>query len=84
MKKVYEKPDIMFESFTMSTNIAAGCRYTNVTHSSGELGCGYNDERAGNKVVFTSEMLCTTTEDDGDYHGICYHTPTDTRSLFTS
>ena len=83
MKKTYMKPQIMFESFTMSTNIAAGCRFTNVTHSSGELGCGYRDERFG-KVVFTSEMMCTTTEDDGEHNGICYQTPVDSNSLFTS
>ena len=83
MKKAYEKPQIMFESFTMSTNIAAGCRFTNVTHSSGVFGCGYKDERF-DKVVFTSESGCTTVEDDGDYNGICFHTPTDTNSLFAS
>ena len=83
MKKTYEKPQIVFESFAMSTCIAAGCKFTNVTHSDGELGCGYADQRF-NKVVFTSDLLCTTIEDDGDYNGICYHTPVDENSLFTS
>lgn len=83
MKKTYEKPEILFESFIMSTNIAAGCKFTNVTFSSGVFGCGYNDERA-QKVVFTTEMGCTTKEDDGEYNTICYNTPTPDSSLFTS
>lgn len=86
MRKTYEKPIIVFESFKMSTNIAAGCQLTNVTLSSGVHGCGYQvgDGRFDNTVVFTSAMECMTTEDDGDYNGICYHVPTDGHSLFTS
>ena len=83
MKKAYNKPEIVFESFSMSTNIAAGCTLTNVTHSSGEYGCGYKPDRF-NYIIFTSDMGCTTTEDDGDYNGICYHVPSESSSLFTS
>lgn len=83
MKKVYRKPQIIFESFEVSTNIASGCKFTNVTHSSDEYGCGYKLGRFDD-VIFTTVMGCTTTEDDGDYNGICYHVPTDSGSLFTS
>ena len=83
MKKVYSKPEILFESFAMSTNIAAGCYYTNVTHGRDEYGCGYKLDRY-NKVIFTSGMGCTTTEDDGDYNGICYHVPSEESNLFNS
>lgn len=84
MKKVYEKPQFVFESFEMSTNIAAGCAHTNVVPSEGVAGCGYVVGRQEDMVVFTSGIGCPTQKDDGEYDGICYHTPVDGNSIFTS
>lgn len=86
MKKKYEKPEIMFESFSMSTNIASGCEHQNVTHSDGVYGCGYKLERFDD-VVFTEAVGCNAHEvldSDGSYNKICYHVPSENNNLFTS
>lgn len=83
MKKVYEKPQFVFESFEMSTNIAAGCAYTNVTFSKDT--CGYHvSERFGDFVLFLESSICETTADDGTYDKMCYHVPTEGNSIFNS
>lgn len=82
MKKIYRKPEIMFENFAIATSIASGCG--TITKLMGENACGYQPPRF-TEVVFTSEISqCTNIEDDGDYNGICYHNPTDGFDLFTS
>ena len=86
MKKTYSKPDIMFDSFSMNTNIASGCGMITKLPTQGV--CGYQPDRS-NFVVFTSSMTsgdgaCTYPEDDGEYNGICYHVPTSDDSLFSS
>lgn len=80
MKKVYEKPEIVFDCFTLSTNIAAGCKFKTNLQVVDATGCGYGD-RTG--VIFTSAINCEYQEVDGDYNGICYHVPTG-NSLFNS
>lgn len=85
MKK-YVKPMIVFESFTLSTNIAGDCgTTTGVVPLQDETGCGYKDpaDRFG-YVIFTTEMACNTKEDDGEYNGICYHVPIENDKLFNS
>lgn len=82
MKKVYAKPEIVFESFSMSTNIAGGCDTIINNHSYGN--CAYV-LRTG-EMVFVAEYpdVCKTVEADGDWNGICYHVPVDTQNLFNS
>ncbi len=83
MKREYTKPLIMFEDFSLSTNIAAGCGLkTQLPSPNMEYGCGYQIRGA---VVFITEANgCTYVEADGDYNGICYHVPTDDNNLFNS
>ncbi len=89
MKKVYEKPQIVFESFEMSSSIAAGCEFTDVNATQGV--CAYLT-RYGNRYVtiFTSDVgACHTTEQGGGvqedgYNRICYHVPNDNNDLFNS
>lgn len=84
MKKAYSKPMITFESFTLSTNIAAGCEVK--TSLLGKGACGYSTKLG---VVFTSlvddcritEGVDTTNE---SYNDICYHVPSETYNLFNS
>ena len=80
MKKIYSKPEIMFEDFALSESIAGDCetKINNQTRGS----CAYI-LRTG-EHVFTGISACTTDEQDGDYNGICYHVPIDTRNLFNS
>ena len=80
MKKVYAKPNIMFESFSLSQNIAAGCEVKTETMSVNQCGLEF-----GPMVIFVSTPVCT--EDglvenmgNGDgaandliYNGLCYH-----------
>ena len=57
MKKLYSKPEIIFESFTLSTNIAANCELKTALPSSTEA-CGYQIPRQ-NKVIFIDEIQCS-------------------------
>lgn len=82
MKKVYNKPEIMFENFSLSTNIASDCEVKTNLLSSGS--CGYQPDRF-NYIVFTTNTgSCTYKEDDGEYNGVCYHTPGEAKNLFNS
>lgn len=75
MKKKYIKPNICFESFTLSTNIAGDCVEKTDTPYSGTCAL---EVVAGPLTwnIFMSEIVaCTTQEDDGAYNQICYHVP---------
>ena len=82
MKKVYEKPAIVFESFTMSTNIASGCE--NPTNLPSWNQCGL--DFSGLMVFMTGMTGCEDIQvNEGDsFDGICYHVPTEGNNLFTS
>lgn len=82
MKKTYEAPEILFESFSLSSSISAGCELI-TSHHSLDQGCGY-PTRGG--IVFVVGSLCTTQpqDDDGKYNGFCYHVPVETSNLFNS
>lgn len=86
MRKTYSKPEIVFEGFTLSTNIAAGCETKVDGPSSGECGLNFGD-----LVIFVDEFTgCNNNNgvvvegDDGSYNGICYHVPTGNNNLFNS
>ena len=84
MKKTYTKPEISFESFLMSTNIAGDCNVK--TDTKGNMDCGLYFTGVG-MVFMTNIGGCTdlTLErDDGSFNGICYHVPTDNTDLFNS
>ena len=84
MKKVYTKPEIMFESFTLSQAIAGDCSVKTHTPNSGDCAYEIYDEFLGTSYLFTGEVsACKTVEADGEYNGICYHVPYD-ESLFNS
>lgn len=83
MKKVYKKPEAFIESFTLCTNVAAGCEVKTNLLTENTYGCGYKYGRDG-VVVFTDTMGCDLTEEDGSYNDICYHTPSDANNLFNS
>lgn len=80
MKKAYVKPDIIFEDFTLSTSIAAGCERQTDTPSWNMCGVAF-----GNMNLFLSSISACTdpVEDDGSL-GYCYHNPSDLTNLFNS
>ena len=85
MKKAYSQPDILFESFALSENIAStstACTRNNSGQYSGT--CGFH---WGGKIIFTHAASgCFTKITDGSpaYDGICYMIPTNDNRLFNS
>lgn len=82
MKKAYSKPEIMFENFSLSTNIAAGCEHT-TSLPSYEASCAYISSGFGEKI-FVSAPNCEVTAPNGEYGNICYHNPSYENNLFNS
>ena len=85
MKKVYTKPQIEFESFTLCNNIAAGCETTTNLPSANQCGMDFS----GLVVFMTGMTGCTGIQidnvgGDGEFNGICYHVPNGDNNLFTS
>ena len=84
MKKLYSKPEIMFESFTICASIAAGCENINTNPTKDVCAYKYKDDFGRDRAVFTSSIAMCTTKNDGDYNGICYDTPSENYNLFNS
>jgi len=77
MKKAYSKPEIVFENFSLSTNIAGDCEFKTNTWTYNLCGL----ESTGIGTVFMSSMsVCSfpadmVGDDDAKYGNICYHVP---------
>lgn len=84
MKRVYSKPEILFEDFAMATNIAAGCSLKIDGHSSGVCAYVVENEFTTSNIFTSAYAVCTTKEDDGEYNGVCYHTFEASTTLFNS
>lgn len=81
MKKSYVKPEILFESFSLSTNIAGDCE--NIITNSTEGVCAY--ETTGGIATFTDSInACDFTSSDGKADGFCYHVPDGGPNIFNS
>ena len=80
MKKTYTKPELYFESFELSANIATGCGIITKTATQGI--CGYDQPGIGTLFV-QKEAGCSYIGADGDY-SVCYDVPTGELKLFTS
>lgn len=83
MKKVYSKPEIIFEDFALSTNIAGTCAVDTNLPSNPD-GCGYLPEGAPQVIFLTGMAGCIRQFKDEEYNGICYHVPNETNDLFNS
>ena len=81
MRKLYSKPEVVFENFLISTNIAAGCVYK--TNLQTEGNCGYDDDR-GNGVIFTLDVTGCKYHNVEDSDSLCYHNPSDYGAIFNS
>lgn len=90
MKKAYQKPEIMFESFSLSVNIAGNCESIVGNPSKGSCGV----LTSSGDVIFDSSVTGASpcwfkpsdmgsTKDD-EWDGFCYHVPVDTKDLFNS
>lgn len=86
MKKIYTKPEIMFESFTLSTNIAKDCEIPTFTPNN--TSCAYQPEGL-NYSIFTSAIAACRDSgnqviDDDEKNGFCYHVPIESNNFFNS
>lgn len=84
MKKSYVKPQVYFENFHLSANIAGECEAIVKNQSKGT--CGYT---MGNMVIFTMTDpidVCSTQIEDGSeqYNKLCYHGPYAANNVFSS
>ena len=86
MRKTYSKPEIMFESFTLSSNIAGDCERVVGNPSKGS--CGILGNEPGIDNLFSSSVKgtdgCQMCTDVDNYDGYCYHVPTEDYTLFNS
>lgn len=85
VKKSYNKPEIYFESFSLSTSIASGCEVP-FTLAAKNI-CGIPDENGTGERIFDTSITSTcTTSGTGieKFDGFCYHIPTETNNLFKS
>lgn len=76
MKKTYVKPQILFDSFELSQDIAAGCR---ILSNNQEYQCPVYDPELG-VSIFTTQ--CDMEPVNGD--SICYHVPVGDNNVFGS
>lgn len=99
MKKEYQKPDFVFEDFTLKASIAGGCAEGLITSSSKESCSRYATSSDGNSCYFydnTVQVFATTTtgchfttqdDFDGDsdtFFGLCYHVSSGENKMFAS
>ena len=85
MRKTYQKPEIMFEDFSVSVSIAGTCEVKTNTPSLGQ--CGKFFMGVGN--VFTTAIPDACSDfainpDDFYNDTICYHVPVENNNLFNS
>lgn len=76
MKKTYNKPQIIFESFEFTTSIAAGCQFLTDTKSDANS-CVYTEN--GNTI-----FLDACGFDEETLEILCYHVPTEDYIIFNS
>lgn len=87
MKKAYEKPMILFENFSLSTNIAGDCESIVGEHARGICGITVSS----GDVIFSGNAVCNSTpggfygnEEEDIWDGFCYHHFDDEHELFNS
>ena len=82
MRKIYSKPEIIFESFSMSTNIAGDCSEPYVKNPS-KGSCGIATS-SGQRIFVDKSTGCDYPDDDGLYNNLCYDVPMGYEGLFNS
>jgi hypothetical protein len=91
MKKNYLKPDIFFEDFAFSSNIAAGCAQFEQLHSENG-GCQMfaNFAHPNSCVFFDNGWTvfqsgnCIQVPQENDPNNLCFHVSTDDTRMFAS
>ena len=78
-KKVYVRPDAMLVDFSLSSSIAAACKFT--ATSTDPNTCDEYKIDGGWIVMANTNALCDFAPDSPD---LCYHVPTADTSVFSS
>lgn len=77
MKKTYNKPEAIFDSFELTTSIASTCELlSNATQGI----CSVTDEVTG--TTWYADGACNYIVQGND--GLCYHAPTDSSNVYSS
>jgi hypothetical protein len=84
MKKVYSKPVIMFEDFSLSTNIAGSCDVDTNVQSQNQCGMDFSGVTVFLDTMNGCAIKVTSVGGDGEYGGICYHVFSNGYNLFNS
>lgn len=79
MKKIYTKPQIAYESFELSENIAM-CEL--ITSNQERYTCSVFDPETGWTIFNSSASGCIQTPADGE--NICYEVPFEDYNVFIS
>lgn len=79
MKKVYEKPRILIEEFSLTQSVAVSCgvpeNNQGQPHASTPANCAWEDW-FGDMYWHTVNNVCTVeTDDDANVGGMCYNEP---------
>ena len=80
MKKAYMKPQIVFDSFVLTEDIAAGCTLLNSNMQ--PYVCAVLDQELG-FTIFSDYEFCDSTPPGGN-DTVCYHVPTADWNVFSS
>ena len=80
MKKKYESPKIVFESFRLSTSIAASCDFLSTNQSPFVCPVIIPDNGI---TIFTNSSACDYTA-PGNNDQICYDVPLENHNVFSS
>lgn len=78
MKKIYQKPIVKIEDFTLCENIATGCELKS-NHAMDV--CAYEDN---GWFTFSSSIGACEIPVDQEDEKLCYHVPTEAWNIFTS
>ena len=79
MKKVYEQPEIVFESFSLSTSISKDCEVKTDAQAYNTCAIG-----TGGIAMFDGSIKSCVFVPGEEYDGPCYHVPVETENLFNS
>lgn len=82
MKKIYSKPGIVFEDFSLNTHITKTCDVELGTFEQGTCG-GYSYGSIPGLFMEGMKFCETKTVDDGS-NPVCYHVPIEGAKLFNS
>ena len=81
MRKIYQKPELYYESFMLSQSIASGCEGI---ANFAENQCSVTLSGPGYELsLFHDSNICFDTPPNADDY-VCYHAPSENNNVFSS